>query len=225
MMRIHYYLTGWLVFFFVIAGQPLFAQEEVPEDGFLGSIKAQVISAAQDRNKMEEENEKLKTELLGLQKAVEQHKEKLTAQDQKEIDIVTPSTELKPVVEEPSVNFDKLEDEAVVEEVQQIYLSGEYMALDGLQRLQEIQMYDLLLEKQELELERGSREMLHKKAQEASQDDLQAARMDIQKSTEKEEELSLKITELERAIEAYPAEIEYLKMENKALKEKIRKLK
>jgi hypothetical protein len=98
------------------------------------------------------------------------------------------------------------------------------MALDDVQRLQELQLYDLQYQKQDLDLDLKSLEFLHEKVSEQRRSEIDALEEAIKENKNKARDISIKVAEEEKAALIYPQEIDLLRMENKTLQQRINKL-
>jgi len=211
-----------LIFLFsAVMGKNGLAQEQPSKGGFFDGIKAQMMSAVKENQELATENKTLKAQLVGLQLEVEQY--------EGEIEELAPgyadAVESVPAQHARSPSWNDYGDDALIQEAQEIYLSGRLLDLDEQQRLQELKLYDLQYQKQEVQLDLQSQEALYQEVDEERQQELDVLQGDIQGNRVKEKDLSLKAAELEKAALAYPQEIDLLKMENKALKQKIHDLK
>jgi len=209
------HLNIWLLvcFFVLIISQNGSAQDVSEQEGFFDAIKDRMTSVAQENKRLTQENQALKTRLTGLQLEVEQYEQEVKALDPQ---YVTPY--------EQSIK-DTSGDEALIREVQNIYVSGKTMDLDERQRLEELRLYDLQYQKQELQLDLKAKEAQYQKMQEKGYPGIDILKRDIEKNKTREKDLSFKIAEQEKAASAYARQIDLLKAENKELEKKIKMLK
>ena len=184
-------------------------------------IKVQMISSSRENKGLAAENKTLKAQLISLQLEIERYEQDIGKLDPEYME----DRELLRREKKRSTGWMDPADDALVREAQNIYLSGQSMALDDVQRLRELQLYDLQYQKQELELDLKSMEFLQQKIREQRRPELDALERDIRANIAEIRALSVKIAEQEKAALAYPREIELLKMENKALKQRISQLK
>ena len=121
-------------------------------------------------------------------------------------------------------DLEKSNDTALIEEAQELFLSGQHMDLGEEQKLRELQLYDLQYQKQELELDLEDRQALHRKLEPQRQQEIQALKIAIQENTKEEERLYQRTAAMERKLAVYPQDISLLKMENETLKKRIKQL-
>lgn len=184
-------------------------------------IKVRMISSSQENKKLAVENKALKAELVGLQLEIEQYEQEIGRLDPGYMKAKEAARRQK---KRPAGRSDPRGDD-LIREARNIYLSGRSMALDDVQRLREVQLYDLQYQKQELELDLKSLEFARQKIREQRRPELDALERDIQANITKIRGLSVKIAGQEKAALNYPGRIDLLRMENKALKQRIRQLK
>lgn len=196
--------------------------EGLPDNGDLfDDIKIQMITASQKNKKLAVENKTLKAQLISLQLEIEKYEQEIGMIDPEYINDRKLLNEKKT----ESTDRDDSEGDALIQEAQNIYLSGPSMMLDEGQRLRELQLYDYQYEKQELQLDIQSMEFLHQKIKERRRPELGTLQKDIEENVAKSRNVALRIAEQEKAALSYPQEIDLLKMENEALKKKIKQLK
>ena len=112
-----------------------------------------------------------------------------------------------------------------IDEAQELYLSGQIMNLSDEQNLHELHLYDLQYQKQKLLLDLRELEVLYGEVQGKRSQEMEALESEIQEIINQEKEIRIKVMVLEKAAIAYPQDIDLLKMENKALENKIIRLK
>jgi hypothetical protein len=220
-MKIEFRLWIGGIFFLVATSQSGLAQSQPGEDSVFDSLKTQIVSIAAENNELVQQNKKLKAQLVSLQLEVERYEKEL-----KELDpdyVVWERTKGEP--KEPSsgklVSLNDWENDPLINEAQDLYLSGQSMDLEPDQKLRELQLYDLQFHKQELLLDLHERGTLYQKIELKRRQELGTYQEEIQKIREEENDLSLRIAELEKRALGYPQEIDLLKMENKELKRKV----
>jgi len=193
------------------------AQEPLQEENFLDDIKGHMTAAAEENARLAQENETLRAQLIGLQLEVAQYE-----QDMEDVD--PGYREVSREREPASGEWSDPESDALVQEAQNIYLSGQMLDMDAAQKLRELQLYDLQYEKQELQLDLKSAKYLSEKARKRQNPELDALEQDLKIQRAKLDEMGVKIAEQEKAALVYPQRVELLKMENAALKMKIKQL-
>ena len=183
-------------------------------------IKIEMISHAQENKKLADENKALKAKLVSLQLEIERYEQEIKALDPQYIEARAVEKKNRKAADQGDLQGDDL-----IREAQNIYLSGQSMALDGVQRLRELQLYDLQYQKQELELDLESMKFLDQKVSEQRRPEMDALKRETEIREEKTREALIKIDEEKKAAFVYSQRIELLKMENKALKQRIGHLK
>lgn len=197
------------------------AEQLSEEPDVLDPIRSRMIESSQENKRLAEENKALKAQLISLQLEIEQIEGEMKRLDPGYVKM----SEQERKQNRESSGFRGLGDDDLIREAQNIYLSGRTMALGDVERLKELQLYDLQYRKQELELDLMSMEFLCRKVNEQRQPEIEAQEEGIKENEAKIENISMQIIEEERKSLLYPRNIELLKMENKALRQKIRNLK
>lgn len=217
-----YLLIVVVLSFGVLLGQSAgWAQTLNQEVDFFDTIKSEMMSESEAGATFVEENKALKGQLIGLQLEVEQlerESEKLDSgyrgNQKRERERAT-----------ESFNFKGMGSDELVQEAQNIYLSGQLMPLDDVQRLRELQLYELQYCRQELGLELQLVDFLCRKTKEIRKPQMEALEKGIEDNRAGTREILALIAEEKRKSFAFPRQIELLKMENKSLKQRIRELK
>ena len=198
-----------------------FAEDLSNEGGVFDDIKVEMMSAARENNRLGEENKTLKMQLITLQLEVERFE-----RDVEELD--PEYMETRKASREPGAmptDWNDADDDALIREAQDIYLSGRSLDLDESQKLRELQLYDLQYEKQELQLDLKSAEFLYGKVKDQRKSQLKVLQEDVTANESRIKDVTLRIAVQEKATLSYPQKIDLLKMENKALRKKIKQLK
>lgn len=201
--------TGW-------SAEDLSGKADIFDD-----IKVRMVSSVEENVRLAAENKALKAELIDLQLEVEQHEQDIEALD-------PGYRKARKAAREQTQVFSGRDDprgDELIQEAQNIYLSGRSMALGDVQRLRELHLYDLQYQKQELELDLKSLEFLDRKVGEQRRPELNALEREVEENAARTRTISEKIAEEEQAALRYPQTIDLLKMENEALKQKISQLK
>ena len=197
------------------------AQSPSNEGDVFDDIRTQMLSAAQKNSQLAEENKELKAQLINLQLEVDRHEQDMMALNPD----YTKAREQLLQLEAASDSLNGSEDDALIREAQNIYLSGQSMQLDESQRLRELQLYDLQYEKQERQLDLKSLEFVYEKIKNQRRAELEALQAEVKTNEAKAQETALRVAEQEKAALSYPQRVDLLEMENKALKQKIKQLK
>lgn len=216
---------SWAVALIVLAvcAQCAAAEEIAGESDVLDELRSTMLSAAQRNDQLAQENQELKARLVDLQLEVEGLQQSIAQWDPEFIEARERThEEMKPKLSPGGWNDP--DEDALIREAQSIYLSGQTMLLDEGQRLREMQLYDLQYEKQERQLDLMSMQYLHQKIKDRQRTQVESLMEEIKASEAKLENVSLRIAEQEKAALSYPQRIELLKMENKALRQKIDQL-
>ncbi len=219
-MKIH--IPLWILFFCAVLflAKDVAAQDSLHEKNLFDGIKVQMISVAQENNRLAEENKALKAQLISLQLEVERNEQYIGAMDP---DFGKERETSRKFKESRQERYDPEED-ALIQEAQNIYISGQWINSDATQKLRELQLYDLQYEKQELKLDLKLLEFYHEKVKKKRGPELDGLDQDIKINQANLNELSVRIAEQEKAAMVYPQRIELLKMENIALRKKIKQL-
>jgi hypothetical protein len=197
------------------------AEEKAPEGDLLDGIKTEMVAALQENTRLAEENETLRAQLIGLQLEVEQRAQDVGERSPAKQSLPEGARELG---DDRRGGWDDPDQDALIQEAQNIYLSGQMLETSETQRLRELQLYDLQYEKQELQLDLKSAEYLNEKLKKEQGPEIDSLQQDIKINRAKIDEISVRVAEQEKAALAYPQKIELLKMENAALKKKIGQL-
>jgi regulator of replication initiation timing len=197
------------------------AEGQSQEDSVFQGIKARMVSSYKENVRLAEENKKLKEELIGLQLEIERYERDIKRLDPRYMQAREVSRKQK----EESSGLKAPRSGDLVKEAQSIYLSGQLLALDDVQKLKELYLYDLQYQKQDLELQLKSMEFLHQKVSEHRGPQLDALETEIGGNEARMRRLVEEIAEQEKVAMAYPQEIEFLKMENRSLQKRIDHLK
>lgn len=184
----------WACVFLAVMGQNGFAQQnESGEHTVFDAIKARMISAAKDNERLVIEYKSLKSRLVSLQMEI--------ARLKKDIEGLQPPEKNQPTAyHDPDRTFsvDEIEDDVLIREAQEIYTTGQSMGIDGAQRLKELLLYDLSFQKQELQLDWQAKQRLYQEEEARRQQELDIIQKDIEEGLAKEEGLARKMAELER---------------------------
>lgn len=191
------------------------------EDSVFDDIKVRMASSLEENIRLAEENKRLKRELTSLQLEIERYEREIRRLDPG----YTKAREVSRKQKKRSAGLKDSRGGDLVREAQNIYLSGQLMALDDAQRLKELYLYDLQYQKQDLELQLKSMEFLYQKINEQRSPELDALERKIGDNAAKAKELVVDIAEQEKAALSYPQEIEFLEMENRSLQKRIDHLK
>jgi len=210
--------------FLIILGSNVFAQNQSVENSVFDPIKFQMKSITEENAVLSKKNKSLKAQLIGLQLEVERQEEVLRDLDPDYVPKERYSREQdRPPSTEPT-NREEYEDLAMIEEAQELFLSGQYMDIDEEQRLRELQLYDLQYQKQELKLDLKERQGLVQEFGKQRRRELQAIENGLKESIREEKDIRRKVAGAEKRVLAYPQDIDLLKMENEALRKKIGQL-
>ena len=191
------------------------------EDSVFDDIKVRMASSLEENIRLAEENKRLKGELTSLQLEIERYEWEIRRLDPGYMKAREVSRKQK----KRSAGLKDSRGGDLVREAQNIYLSGQLMALDDAQRLKELYLYDLQYQKQDLELQLKSMEFLYQKINEQRSSELDALERKIGDNAAKAKELVVDIAEQEKAALSYPQEIEFLEMENRSFQKRIDHLK
>ena len=191
------------------------------EDSVFDDIKVRMASSLEENIRLAEENKRLKGELTSLQLEIERYEWEIRRLDPGYMKAREVSRKQK----KRSAGLKDSRGGDLVREAQNIYLSGQLMALDDAQRLKELYLYDLQYQKQDLELQLKSMEFLYQKINEQRSPELDALERKIGDNAAKAKELVVDIAEQEKAALSYPQEIEFLEMENRSFQKRIDHLK
>ena len=224
-MKNYFLLWIGIVYFLIVMGPNVLAQSRSTETSVFDPIKDRMKLVADDNVDLSEQNRTLRTQLVGFQLEVEKV--------EKEIEILDPGSvrKMRYLREQGKMSLpqslhdlEKSNDIALIEEAQELFLSGQHMDLGEEQKLRELQLYDLQYQKQELELDLEDRQALHRKLEPQRQQEIQALKIAIQENTKEEEHLYQRVAAMERKLAVYPQDISLLKMENETLKKRIKQL-
>ena len=213
-----------LICFIVLAAHKGLAQNE-DISGAADPIKTQMSAIAEENRRLLDENKRLKTKLIGLQLEVEKQEREIRSLQPKIENTKKIKREREVIPEVPNINYESMDDASLIKEAQDIYLSGQFMDLDIEQRFQELYLYDLQYQKQELQLDLEEKQALYDEIGTQRQTELDDLQREIQQNNEKEEEVISQIIELNKASTNHSRRIRDLTMENQFLREKIKRLK
>ena len=197
------------------------AEDFSGESDIFDDIKVQLINSYRDHKAFVDENKTLKARLISLQLEIERYEQELEEADPEYM-------RARRAGKEPtkrSSGWSDPEGDDLIREAQNIYLSGRAIPLDGVQKLRELQLYDLQYQKQELDLDLKSLELLHKKVGEQRRLELEALENAVRESVEKKGDFLMKISQEEAAVRNHSKHIKLLEMENKGLKKRVDQLK
>ncbi len=191
------------------------------EPDIFDDIKVQLINSSRNHKDLVDENKTLKARLISLQLEIERYEQELEAADPGYMRARRAGKEQA----KRSSGWSDPEGDNLVREAQNIYLSGQAIPLDGVQKLRELQLYDLQYQKQELDLDLKSLEFLHEKVGEQRRSELEALENTVRENAEKNGDLLIKISQEEAAAHNHSRHINLLEMENRGLKKRIDQLK
>jgi len=191
------------------------------EDRTLNFIKEGMVTAVQENKKLNKENRALKNELVGLQLAVEQSENKVDALMAQQKSLPNDFAMREGQNRQAPSTLEEFGIDDMIKEARAIYLSGQSEPLSEIQRLQELYLYDLQYQKQELLLELKSKQAQYQSVGENRLEELDRIQQDIQDNIQQRKELELRSIDQEKAIRMYPKEIDLLKMENQAFRQEI----
>ena len=191
------------------------------EPDIFDDIKAQLMNSSRGLKDLVDENKTLKARLISLQLEIEQYEQELEEADPEYMRARRAGKEQA----KRSSGWSDPEGDDLVREAQNIYLSGQAIPLDGVQKLRELQLYDLQYQKQELDLDLKSLEFLHEKVGEQRRSELEALENTVRENAEKNGDLLIKISQEEAAARNHSKHIKLLERENKGLKKRIDQLK
>jgi len=212
------------VYFLIALGSNVFAQTQSVENSVFDPIKFQMKSVAEENAALAKKNKTLKTQLIGLQLEIEQVEEVIKDLDPEYVPKARYLREQERSRSKESAGKEELDDSSITEEVQELFISGQYMDLDEGQRLNELQLHDLQYEKQELKLDLQERQALVEEFDGQKHQELQAIEKDVQESVRMEKNMRRRIAGAEKKVLTYPQNIDLLRMENEALRKKIGQL-
>ena len=210
--------------FLIVLGPNVFAQDQSVENNVFDPIKFQMKSIAEENTALVKKNKTLKVQLIGLQLEVEREERVIKDLDPEYTVKAQYSREQDRPLAIESTSREELEDSAIREEAQELFLSGQYMDLNEEQRLKELQLYDLQYQKQELKLDLLERQALVQEFQGQRDKEFQGVEKDIKESIREEKDMRRKVAGAEKRMLAYPQDIDLLKMENEALRKNIKHL-
>ena len=191
------------------------------EPDIFDDIKVQLINSSRNHKDLVDENKTLKARLISLQLEIERYEQELEAADPGYMRARRAGKEQA----KRSSGWSDPEGDNLVREAQNIYLSGQAIPLDGVQKLRELQLYDLQYQKQELDLDLKSLEFLHEKVGEQRRSELEALENTVRENAEKNGDLLIKISQEEAAAHNHSRHINLLEMENRWVKKRIYQLK
>ena len=191
------------------------------EPDIFDDIKVQLINSSRNHKDLVDENKTLKARLISLQLEIERYEQELEAADPGYMRARRAGKEQA----KRSSGWSDPEGDNLVREAQNIYLSGQAIPLDGVQKLRELQLYDLQYQKQELDLDLKSLEFLHEKVGEQRRPELEALENTVRENAEKKGDLLIKISQEKAAAHNHSKHINLLEMENRGLKKRIDQLK
>jgi len=220
-MKNHFGLWIGIVYFLIVMGPNVLAENQSAQNSAFDPIKDQMKSIIEDNTALIKQNKALKVQLIGLQLEVERREKEIRNLDPSFINKMQYLREGHQSPSTLSTNGEELKDSALIKEAQELFLSGQYIDLDEEQRLRELQLYDLQYQKQELELDLQEKQALHRNIEEQRHQELQAVEREVEESAKEEENIRRKVTEAQRKVMAYPQDIDLLKMENETLRKKI----
>jgi len=191
----------------------------------INEVKADIASLLEENKKLEVEYKRLQDQFRELQGNVEQRHQSMKEQEREGIAIVTPDYD-EPVVrkrprkirdEQLPGQLDMMENERLMLEGQNSFLTGQHMDLNDKERLLKLQLADLEYEKRELELELKIKEFRHLEGNRKEEWEAQDLRNQLQASIENERELGKIIEESKDNAVTGPRRMPFFRRQNKRL--------
>lgn len=209
------FLTGILLMLIMAPGVQAQAPgtQGAPEDGngYFDRFRSRLLSSVEEQKRLADENQVLKSQLIGLQIEVEQLEREIL--------------QLDPDFFKKQKNAGRRKvsgwlDEDVdarVKEAQEVYLTGRFMPIGDLQRLRELHLYDLQFRAQETALDYKSLKHMDGKLKEQRRPQIESLKSEINARVDKLRDLQDQIVAQQRAARNLPKRLKLLKMENQAL--------
>jgi len=212
------------MFLLLASGSDGTAQNMPNNTAVFKPIKSQMTAQNQENIALVKENKKLRAQLIGLQLESERI--------EREIRRLDPDYRVnRKFVREQSgvflVQSDELkalDEDSLIREAQEIYLSGQSLDLNLVQKLRELRLYDLQFQIQELRLDYRELENKSGEIDSKHSEALQVIQSRIDQNSKREKDLLRRKVDLQEAAMTYPQEFSLLEMEIEGLKEKIYQL-
>jgi len=224
-MKNHFRLFIGFVYFLIVLGPNVFAQDQSVEKSVFDPIKFQMRSITEKNSALAKKNKTLKAQLISLQLAIEKHEQERKGLDPEISGKMQYSREQSQAPSAQPLDHSKdINGTALIEEAQDLYLMGQHLDLDEGQSLRELQLYDLQYQKQELELDLQDKQALYEEVKEQRHKELQIVEEDFQERVREEKDMRLKVADEEKKMLTYTQDIDLLKIENETLRKKIEQL-
>lgn len=221
------YFLFWIgvIYFLICLDSSAFAQDRSNKNSVFDPIKGQMKMVAENNIDLAGQNKVLRAQFISFQLEVEKVEKEIEVLDPEFVDKMRYTREQRKKYSSWSLHkAEEDNDSRLVQEAQELYLSGQHMDLDVEQKLRELRLYDLQYEKQELELDLQDKQALHREIEPQRHREIQALKIAIQENTMEEERLYQRAAQMERKLAVFPQEISLLKMENETLKKRIKQL-
>src|SRR3989338_1953368 len=181
-----------------------FAQSTTEEKSDFDPIKSQMSTLIEDNRELMARNKELNTQLISLQLQVHKMENQLQELDPHYVEYAPREHDHSDRDSDQASDIQLLEGDALIQEAQNLYLSGQFMDLPMEQKLKELYLYDLSYQKQELELDLWEKESIYQEIQEGKNQELTAIEEELKAYSVKGRDLMQKIAELEKAKMTYP---------------------
>ncbi len=207
--------------FWVFLGRLGSAEDLSGQKSAFNPIKSGLPRVIQTNHALRKENKALKAEFIGLQLEVDRQEMELELLDPAYVRGGALKREQTSLSPQEEVERD---DAALFHEVQNLYTSGVGLDLDLEQKQQELKLYDLQYQKEELLSDLEKKEFLYAEVGSKWVDELEEIEREIGENIDEKEALLLEISSSRKILEQYYRETDLLRMENEGLKKKIKHL-
>jgi len=210
----------------LLIGTTGFAQDAPQSNNSVEAIRSELIKARRTTNDLKEQNKRLKSKLLGFQMEVQRSEAEVKKLEHLYPHRANPDRERSAVFSDADKGLKGVTtSDPLVQEAQEIFLSGQIMDLSDEQKLKELYLYDLQFQKQELRLNLEEMGVLYQDVERKQMEEMETLQDEIRELVSREKQVYRQVMEAEKAVLSYPQIIELLKVENKRLQETIRRLK